>query len=1143
MGIAAVPVWIVRRVGRQGCVLLVLAALIGTLVFQRRYTGSTLPRPMHDTSSKDVPQLNVEGEKEIDVNREIPSEEKPIRVVPTDPVPIPTESSTVTIKKQGGPRTDYQWIWAKSNGEKEVMLMDSFILWRNTSGVSVGVLAEGMFDSITFPSKTKYETDMQCVWEDGTKSDVAEINFLFRMKIPVEKRWIAYQGPDNTLTKPFHDYYRTHRIHCDNSRSEAVLKGLARKKTAWQVGIPLPPVEKIPPSSDRLSICLSPLFASANSRWLIEWLEYHRHAGVSKVHVPMYHDVSESGAKDFWKIINHYSDMGFVVITPWSPRVSRRATELNNIYEHGKILAWNACWLQFKGSVDWLAFVDVDEVLAGNTPDTTFDAQLDYADSVYKSVGKMAYSIRSATVASMFNDVDSYSISQRLLMDEFSETELKQFCQGHCGKYHHSRDKLLLRAREPDIPLVMMWTHAIGGNDYDYADKMMMQLDKSIFYLKHFNGWWLLRDKPSNKQLLEWQPERMERRDAPVPAGRLFLMQQTIEKDPELRKLYMDSYAKKEPDWLSPLVRRLEKRTYRPPWTVNTTCGLVLDPVLASSCSTLYSPSVKVAVVELPGFDAVEEKFHAQFTDGVKMQCKDVPAGTYIAAFLRDPVHQFVAAYDAAMTDSLLGKGKQTPELVANDIGHGTMTVEQYWARGKVAQTVFEKYTHQVHRANEVSLWSEHFTLQASVLVHFKSIHYLGKADDKLGVSWSHFLSNLGVASLFPTGGYEQQDHDTEQPSHIHIKMNDLSQRTLDKICAHVAADLPCLRSPMCDLEWMRPSASSSRSLLSTTVSVEKATVCKAHVDSFFKIGSGQSHCPQSTWLDRMREVDDVPEKNIIIVGCNKGFDAIKYYERWDASNVVYSLDSWKKAMAANGMDKCGRCGGCLMDDITLHGEREKYKRNSIRSPLVFCVEALPSNYEVLVKAQEQLKYDAWHGGQTKALIMVNAAASNSLNPPTIKFPKVMEPGRENVGVDFRPEKDINDFNKQGETVDVETITVDSLAKSYKLDKVDILTIDAEGHDPLILEGAYTTIRRLNVRYVEFENHSVGQWANSSIKASIDFMDEHGFDCYWAGHKRLWPITTCWSERYEGYKHWSNIVCARRVDPWHAVLEEFVLTE
>ena len=57
--------------------------------------------------------------------------------------------------------------------------------------------------------------------------------------------------------------------------------------------------------------------------------------------------------------------------------------------------------------------------------------------------------------------------------------------------------------------------------------------------------------------------------------------------------------------------------------------------------------------------------------------------------------------------------------------------------------------------------------------------------------------------------------------------MNDLSQRTLDKICAHVAADLPCLRSPMCDLEWMRPSASSSRSLLSTTVSVEKATVCK----------------------------------------------------------------------------------------------------------------------------------------------------------------------------------------------------------------------------------------------------------------------------------------------------------------------------
>jgi len=1166
MGLNAIPVWIVRRIGRQSCALLVITAVFAAIAYQRHsnIVASGSPRPpinsvRSNTGGKDISdvfnQVNIEPpQKDQQPNHHVHEHEQektPIVVVPTEPLNNahnkPTDS-TPPVKKSNDeiPRTDYQWLWVTDNGEREVMVMDAFVLWRNSSGVSVGVLAEGMFDSVTFPTKTTYETDMQCVWDDGTKSNVPEINFLYRMKVPSEKRVIAYTGPDNTLTKPFHDYYRTHRIHCDHANPKAILKGLARQKTAWKLDIPKPPVEKIPPSKDRLSICLSPLFASSNSRWLIEWMEYHRHAGVSKVHVPMYHDVSEPGAAAFWTIINRYADMGFAVITPWSPKVSKRATEINNVYEHGKILAWNACWLQFKDSVDWLAFVDIDEVLAGSGSDVTFDKQLDYADSEFKEFGKIAYSIRSSTVASMFNEVETYSISQRLLMDEYSETELKQFCQGVCGKYHHSRDKLLLRARPgaalgrpEEIPLVMMWTHAIGGNDYNYADMMMKQLDKSIFYLKHFNGWWLLRDKPSNKRLLEWQPERMERRDDPVPAERLFLMQKTIENDSVLKKLYLESYAKKSPDWLDGLIHRLDKRTFHPPWTVNSTCAKVLNTVKSDACHVLHSPSQKVAVVQLPGSAPVEAKFHAKFSDATEADCSSLPADTKVGAFITDPVEQYIVAYTKAIEDTINKKAKETPELIANDIGD-TTSVDAYWSRGKVAQTVFEKYTHQIHHQTSASAWSDHFTLQSSILANFDQLYYIGKADDKLVVSWDHFLSNLGVSDLFPTGGYESQDHDTKSTSLGSIKAQHLTQRTIDTICTHVRTDLPCLRSSFCDLSWMRP-AIASRSLLSTTVSVEKASECKKQVDAFFKIGAMQSHCPQSTWLERMREVDGAPDKNVIIVGCNKGFDAMKIYERWDAANVVFRLEDWKHKLAKHGMDKCGRCGGCLVDDIKTHGDREKYSRHHLKSPKVFCIEPLPSNFDILQKVYTELKYGSWHGGQVPSLQLINAAASDTLHPATVKFPKVMEPGQENVGIDFRDKTSIDKLNTGGEMVDINTTTVDAITKQYKLDKVDILMIDAEGHDPLILEGAYSTIRRLNVRYVEFENHSVGQWANASIKDSIDAMDDHGFDCYWAGHRQLWPITRCWSDRYEEHKQWSNIVCAKRFDPWHAVLEEFVM--
>ena len=47
------------------------------------------------------------------------------------------------------------------------------------------------------------------------------------------------------------------------------------------------------------------------------------------------------------------------------------------------------------------------------------------------------------------------------------------------------------------------------------------------------------------------------------------------------------------------------------------------------------------------------------------------------------------------------------------------------------------------------------------------------------------------------------------------------------------------------------------------------------------------------------------------------------------------------------------------------------------------------------------------------------------------------------------------------------------------------------------------------------------------LKLAIDYLDEIGFTCYWAGHGELWRINGCWQSHYEG-TFWSNVACANR---------------
>ena len=91
---------------------------------------------------------------------------------------------------------------------------------------------------------------------------------------------------------------------------------------------------------------------------------------------------------------------------------------------------------------------------------------------------------------------------------------------------------------------------------------------------------------------------------------------------------------------------------------------------------------------------------------------------------------------------------------------------------------------------------------------------------------------------------------------------------------------------------------------------------------------------------------------------------------------------------------------------------------------------------------------------------------------------------------------------------------------------IQVLKVDTEGWDyPVLLGGGKEMLRM--TEYLEFEYHLAGVWQNHSLQTAVEALDAMGFTCYWAGANKLWQITGCWMDHYDG-KFWSNLACAHR---------------
>ena len=113
--------------------------------------------------------------------------------------------------------------------------------------------------------------------------------------------------------------------------------------------------------------------------------------------------------------------------------------------------------------------------------------------------------------------------------------------------------------------------------------------------------------------------------------------------------------------------------------------------------------------------------------------------------------------------------------------------------------------------------------------------------------------------------------------------------------------------------------------------------------------------------------------------------------------------------------------------------------------------------------------------------------------------------------------------------------TTDAWAAKHGITHISVLSVDTEGWDALVLEGADGMLSRRQIDALEFEYHSVGLWSPSApetdrrtLKAAVTRLWQHGYTCFFVGKASPAVIAVNgphWCDHYEIHQA-SNIVCA-----------------
>jgi hypothetical protein len=102
--------------------------------------------------------------------------------------------------------------------------------------------------------------------------------------------------------------------------------------------------------------------------------------------------------------------------------------------------------------------------------------------------------------------------------------------------------------------------------------------------------------------------------------------------------------------------------------------------------------------------------------------------------------------------------------------------------------------------------------------------------------------------------------------------------------------------------------------------------------------------------------------------------------------------------------------------------------------------------------------------------------------------------------------------------------------------RIDLLSVDVEGQDALVLEGASSLLESRAIGVLEFEFIGRGFWRadhadQRKLKPTLDALSRRGYHCYWQGESgQLAPASGAfWCDSFQ-FRLRSNLVCSHRGD-------------
>ena len=286
------------------------------------------------------------------------------------------------------------------------------------------------------------------------------------------------------------------------------------------------------------------------------------------------------------------------------------------------------------------------------------------------------------------------------------------------------------------------------------------------------------------------------------------------------------------------------------------------------------------------------------------------------------------------------------------------------------------------------------------------------------------------------------------------------------------------------------------------------------------------SNCPSTyRWMPKFvaASARSARPARLVSIGCNTASDLVSRMRTW-SNNDTYSVT---KLRQAQGVTLHGSSGVCK-DDHKKEGNRTD---DPVRRVEAWCVEPMPSNIRMVNKTIAACGY-------SEAIRLVHAAASSTIGFSLFPFGVA---GQEDKGLKIDGTISAEPLAAQGvgtneHSVSVAVTTVDELLgpvaseEGWGVGAIDELSIDTEGNDMRVVFGAVGILARRLVRFLEFEYHEVGQWAQSSLEDVVELLDNLGFDCYFMGNDGdLFRLTGCWHASYSD-RAWSNIGCAHRAE-------------